>query len=174
MNAFRRLRRAFPPAFARHPRELRRGVALSLILFVAAAHAIGLRAQSPRPMGIVDLLSLPRLTDPQVSPDGRDIVFTRSDADWKSGRRLSHVWRARLDGGQPAQLTHGAENENNPRWSPDGKTVAFITKRGDNEFAQIYLLAVDGGEARQLTAHGSEVSEIRWSPGGTTLYFIAA
>jgi hypothetical protein len=48
-------------------------------------------AQSPRPLGIVDLLSVPRLSDPQLSPDGRDVVFVRSDADWKSGKRVTHI-----------------------------------------------------------------------------------
>ena len=146
---------------------------MALLLAVTAVSAIVVRAQSPRPMSIVDLLSLPRLTEPQLSPDGRDIVFTRSDADWKTGRRVSHVWRARVEGGEPAQLTHGAENETGPRWSPDGRTIAFIAKRGDNEFAQIYLLAVDGGEARQLTTHGSAVSDVTWAPDGSSLYFIA-
>jgi dipeptidyl aminopeptidase/acylaminoacyl peptidase len=148
-------------------------VVLHLVVAIAVAGAASVRAQSPRPMGIVDLLSLPRLTEPQLSPDGRDVVFTRSDADWKSGRRVSHVWRARLDSGQPVQLTHGVENETSPRWSPDGRTIAFIAKRGDNEFAQIYLLAVDGGEARQLTTHGSAVSDITWTPDGASLYFTA-
>jgi dipeptidyl aminopeptidase/acylaminoacyl peptidase len=164
MNAFRS---------ARVGGTLQRVLVLAVLLAAAVVSAMVVRAQSPRPMAIVDLLSLPRLTDPQVSPDGRDVVFTRSDADWKSGRRLSHVWRARLDGGQPVQLTRGAENETDPRWSPDGRTIAFIAKRGDNEFAQIYLLAVDGGEARQLTTHGSAVSDITWTPDGTSLYFTA-
>src|SRR5438093_61353 len=131
------------------------------------------RAQSPRPMGIVDLLSVPRLADPRLSPDGREVVFTKSDADWKSGKRITHIWRARVDGGAPVQLTYGTENENTPRWSPDGRTIAFTTKRGDNEFAQVYLLPVDGGEAKALTSHGSAASEIEWTPDGSALLFTA-
>ena len=130
-------------------------------------------AQSARPMGIVDLLSVPRLSEPELSPDGREAVFVRSDADWKSGKRISHIWRVGLSGGQPRQITNGTDNETGPRWSPDGKTIAFIARRGDDEFEQIYLLSTDGGEARRLTAHGSKVSDISWAPDGSALYFIA-
>ncbi|HEY2152859.1 MAG TPA: hypothetical protein VGH34_18760, partial [Vicinamibacterales bacterium] len=132
------------------------------------------QAQSPRPMGIVDLLNVPRVSDPQVSPDGRSVVFTRGDSDWKSGRRVSHVWRAAVDDGMTVQLTSGTDGETDPRWSPDGKTIAFVTKRNDNEFAQIYLLPTDGGEAHQLSSHASGVSELTWAPDGSALFFIAA
>src|SRR5262249_21300233 len=131
----------------------------------------------PRPMSIVDLLSIPRVADPQVSPDGRDVVYTRGDADWKAGRRVSHLWRARLGGGDAVQLTSGADGENDPPWPPDRKTnpfTAYTAKRGDSEGAQIFLLAVDGGEARQLTAHGAAASNLSWTPDGSAIYFKAA
>ena len=65
------------------------------------------------------------------------------------------------------------DGETTPRWSPDGKTIAFVAKRNGDEFAQIYLLAGDGGEARKLTSHASAVSDLQWSPDGASIYFKA-
>jgi dipeptidyl aminopeptidase/acylaminoacyl peptidase len=145
-------------------------LAASVIVLALTA---GAGTQSPRPMGIVDQLNIPRVADPQLSPDGREVLYTRADADWKAGRRVSHVWRARV-GGETTQLTSGADGENDPRWSPDGKTIAFTAKRGDNDAAQIYVMPVDGGEARQLTSHATAASDLSWAPDGAALYFKAA
>src|SRR5215213_248176 len=94
-------------AFLRRPFRLSGHAFLVPLMLGVATGAIGVRAQSPRPMGLVDLLDIPRLGDPQLSPDGRDVVFTRSESDWKSGRRVTHIWRATVGAaGDPIQLTN--------------------------------------------------------------------
>jgi Tol biopolymer transport system component len=80
-------------------------------------------------MGIVDWLNLPQISNPKISPDGRSVLFTRSVTEWPAGRMITHIWRVEI-GGDPVQLTHGAEGENSPVWAPDGKTIGFIARRG--------------------------------------------
>ena len=106
-----------------------------------AASGCALMAQAPRPMTLVDIINLPQVSDPQLSPDGRQIVFVESVANWKADKRIGHVWRVNADGSGLAQMTSGTDGENSPRWSPDGKTIAFIAKRGaePDAVAQIFL-----------------------------------
>src|SRR5262245_35582945 len=144
-------------------------VTASVLALVLAPSA----ASAQRPMGIVDLINIPRVGDPQLAPDGASVLYTVSRPDWKASKRITHIWRQPMAGGEPLQLTTGTESETAPRFSPDGRQIAFVTKRGDNEFAQVYLLAADGGEARQLTSHASAVSNPTWAPDGSAIYFVA-
>jgi dipeptidyl aminopeptidase/acylaminoacyl peptidase len=127
-------------------------------------------------MTLVDMINLPQVSDPQLAPDGRQIVFVESEANWKADRRISHIWRVNADGSDLMEMTSGADGENSPRWSPDGKTIAFVAKRGaePDSVNQIFLISIAGGEARPLTTHATAVSGIEWSPDGTTIYFRAA
>lgn len=130
-------------------------------------------AQSKRAMTPIDLIEIPRVLDPQLSPNGKQVLYVLERPDWKANRRVGHIWRINADGSGASQLTYGERGETAPRWSPDGKRVAFTTRRGDEEETQIYILEADGGEARQLTKHPAAVSGIQWSPDGKTIFFLA-
>ena len=143
----------------------------TILLLIGSASA----AFAQRAMTLVDFMNIPTINGPQLSPDGKEIVFTKSEPNWKANRRISHVWRVNANGTGLLQLTSGAETEDTPRWSPDGKTIAFVTKRGDAEAVnQIFLLSTAGGEARPVTSHPTAVSGLQWSPDGSALYFRAA
>ncbi len=132
-------------------------------------------AQSPRPMNLIDLMSVPVIANPQLSPDGRQILFVESTPDWKADKRVSHIWRINSDGSGLLKMTTGVEGETDARWSPDGRTIAFVAKRGGADaVAQVFLLSASGGEASELTHHATAVSDIAWSPDGKTIYFRAA
>ena len=130
-------------------------------------------AQSPRPMTLVDVLNVPQVRDPQLSPDGRQILYVLAESNWKANKRVSHIWKINADGSGLMELTTGPDGEADPRWSPDGKTIAFVAKRAEAEVNQIYLLSNGGGEARALTNHATAVSNITWSPDGSLIYFRA-
>ncbi|MEW5981469.1 MAG: S9 family peptidase [Acidobacteriota bacterium] len=142
---------------------------LALSMLVAARPVAAQRA-----MTIVDLLNLANVGDPQVSPDGRQLLYTQSETDWKNNRRVTHVWRVDRDGTGAIQLTRGERGESGARWSPDGRTIAVVARRGDDEASQIYLISNQGGEARRLTSHETAVRNLSWSPDGSAIYFLAA
>jgi dipeptidyl aminopeptidase/acylaminoacyl peptidase len=142
-----------------------------LLLAVAAISPAG--AQAPRAMSIVDMMNIPSLGDPQISPDGKQLLYELTQADWKANRRVGHIWRVNTDGSGTVQLTNGPRGESSSRWSADGAQIAFIATRGDSGQAQIYLIPNSGGEARPLTNHATSVSNITWSPSGDAIFFLA-
>ena len=124
-------------------------------------------------MSIVDLAQLPRVLDPQLSPDGRSLVYMVARADWKANRPVPHLWKQPTGGGAPVQLTSGDFGEQIARWSPDGSSLLFLTRRTESAI-QIYMLPAAGGEARAITQHATSVSQPAWSPDGLSIYFIAS
>ncbi len=153
-------------------RITRRLVACALAFTWAVMPSVD--AQEKRPLSFVDFLEMPTIQDPQLSPDGKRIVFVMDTADWKGNRRVGHLYRIDANGANQVQLTFGERGESSPRWAPDGRTIAFTARRDGDEHNQIYLLDTHGGEARRLTTHQTAPGSLTWASDGKSIYFSAA
>ena len=138
---------------------------LSLLLLTAATTAAVFSQDLPG-LSIVELLEIPSLSQARLSPDGSQLLYVLAEADWKENKRISHIWRQAVGDGEAVQLTRGEKGESSPHWSPDGRLIAFVAKRGEDEHNQIYLLPARGGEAERLTEHKTAPSHLQWAPDG--------
>src|SRR5262249_41764438 len=126
-----------------------------------------------RPMQVDDLFKFKRVSDPQVSPDGKWVVYTVGTVDDVNANKTSStLWLASTDGKTRRQLTRTTKKDRQPRWAPDGKSTLFVSTRSGTP--QLWLIAVDGGEARQLTHVSTGVSDPTWSRDGKRLAFVSA
>ncbi|MFW5748774.1 MAG: prolyl oligopeptidase family serine peptidase [Chloroflexota bacterium] len=125
------------------------------------------------PIAIDDLYQFIKVEDPQISPDGAWVAYVRVTIDRVENGYKRSIWLCPVAGGEPRQLTRG-EKDSQPRWSPDGRTLAFVSARADKP--QIYLLPVQtpGGEARQLTSMANGAGSPAWSPDGEYIAFLSA
>ncbi|GBC84264.1 Dipeptidyl-peptidase 5 [bacterium HR11] len=140
--------------------------------FGAAAVVDGLgpaRAADGHPFTVHDLVAMDRLSDWQVSPDGRHVVFVVSSVDLENNRRRTDLWLVRTDGTGLRRLTTHPANDFNPRWSPDGRTVYFLSTRSGS--SQVWRISVDGGEAEAVTNLPLDVGNLAVSPDGRYLAF---
>src|SRR5205823_8152462 len=164
----------------------------ALILFFSAVAAV---AQAPRGITPEDYFSFEFISDPNVSPDGRLVAYVVTKIDRAQNRRNSSIWMAATDGSPaPWQFTTSPQSSNSPRWSLDGKSLAFLSSRpggdssapaptaspnpvagptpaaaagaasSDQPRNQIYVLSMNGGEAKRITNLKNGVSLFRWSP----------
>ena len=134
-----------------------------------------------QPMVADDLYALRFVGDPRVSPDGARVAFVITVADKERNDYRSRIWLAPIDGSAPPRpLTAGAGKDTGPRWSPDGRRIAFLSdrelptlplgvERGTKTKAQVWVLDLDGGEARQVTALKQGAGDPAWSPDGTQI-----
>ncbi len=132
-----------------------------VLALVAAAPAL---AQSKRPLNVDDLYNLKEVRDPQRSPDGQWVAYTVTRAIKDTDKNDTDIWMVSWDGKQQIQLTSTPEGESSPRWSPDGKYLAFVSSRQGAKGGQIWLLNRAGGEAVKLTDVKGGVSDYAWSP----------
>jgi dipeptidyl aminopeptidase/acylaminoacyl peptidase len=124
-----------------------------------------------------DLLRLEWIADPRISPDGSRVAYTRVTVDEEEDAYLTNLWLADVPGdgvtgAPPRQLTFGGR-DSQPRWSPDGSSLAFVRKPDAKEPGQLCVLPLGGGEARALTALKGGASSPAWSPDGARLAFLS-
>ncbi|MFC3416122.1 S9 family peptidase [Algoriphagus hitonicola] len=128
------------------------------------------QAQEKTNLELSDLFDLEYVSDPQISPDGSRIVFVRNFKDIMSDRDYSNLWISNPDGSNLRQLTHGNQRDYAPRWSHDGKKLAFLSNQ-DDEKVKLYLYYLDSRETITLTNTATPPGAVSWSPDDRQLAF---
>ena len=137
-------------------------------LIIIAVCGAGLTvAADDRMLTIDDLLALRSVSDPQVSPDGNWIAHTVTRVDTEADASSSQIFMASIDSGEVVQLTSDDSDASKPRWSPDGRYLAFLEAKGDEDATtQVWTLDLRGGEAQAFTAVDQGVGDFLWAPDG--------
>jgi dipeptidyl aminopeptidase/acylaminoacyl peptidase len=141
---------------------------LALAATIGAQEKMG--ADESKPLTPEAALNLRSISDLQFSPDGSRVAFVVAEPP-KSDRRPRHIWLYDRKSGSVRQFTFSAKDESFPRWSPDGKQIAFLSNRDDQQ--QIYEMRADGGEAAAVTKGKRSVHSFAWSPDGKQIAFLA-
>jgi dipeptidyl aminopeptidase/acylaminoacyl peptidase len=124
------------------------------------------------PFGVHDMVRMQRVGEPVPSPDGTSLVFTVRTWDPDANKTTTNLWLVSTDGSNLRQLTSGVQQlDTSPTWSPDSKTVAFVSNRSSSR--QIWTIRSDGGESRQVSNLPVDVDNLRWSPKDQTIAFTA-
>src|SRR6202050_5624549 len=146
-------------------------LALAFCLALCAAQVNASDAPARRLLTPDDLYRVEDVGDPQVSPDGLWVAYVVTLNDRESDEARSAIWMVRWDGSQRLALTAAAEGTAKPRWSPDGRYLAFLSTPAGSEKAQILLVDRRGGEAHALTKVAGDIGESAWAPDGKHLVF---
>jgi dipeptidyl aminopeptidase/acylaminoacyl peptidase len=136
----------------------------------AKARSAARRAAAKHPVSPEDNYLLRTVHDPQLSPDGSRVAYVVRSNDRDKNERQTSIWVAASDSKRPARRFTSGTKDGSPRWSPDGRYLAFTADRGDK--AQIFLAPLDGGEAQQITKTPHGVLEFAWSPDGTRIAYV--
>ena len=143
--------------------------AAGLCLSLYAAQAIYAAPPAHRTLVPDDFYRVQDVSDPQVSPDGAWVAYVVTSNDRGADEARSAVWMVSWDGSQHLPLTAAADGTEKPRWSPDGRYLAFMATPAGSEKAQIMLLDRRGGNARQLTSVAGDIGVYAWAPDGKRL-----
>ncbi len=148
---------------------LRRSFVFALLL--AAAISAFAQGSSKHPITFTDMIGMHRMAEPEISRDGKWVAYTVTTPDMDANRGASNIWIVSTAGGAELQLTRSG-HDSSPVWSPDGKTLAFLSSRSGN--SQVYLLSMEGGEAPPLTKLSTGADIVKWSPDGKTIAFTSS
>jgi len=150
----------------------RRACAVALVLSFAVAVSVW---SQPRRMELDDLGRVVRVSDPQISPDGKSIVVVVAHANYEENRYDGELVLVDIATGARRSLTFDRRGVGHPRWSPQGDRLAFLAAGGTGQTgAQIFVLPMAGGDGHRLTSVASGVQQFAWSPDGRTIAFAAA
>jgi dipeptidyl aminopeptidase/acylaminoacyl peptidase len=138
-------------------------------LYATTAACAAAAPGQTHPFSVHDMLAMDRISDPQVSPDGRWIAFVIRKTDLEANLGRTDLWLVGVDGSGLRRLTSHSANDFNPRWAPDGKSLWFISTR--SESAQVWRIPIDGGEAEQITKEPLDVANLLVSPDGKSIAF---
>jgi len=140
------------------------------LLIISGVLCVSASAAEPsHPFSVRDMLAMQRISEHQVSPDGRHIVFTVRTTDLDENKGRTDLWLVRTDGTGLRRLTSDPANDGNPRWTRDGKEVLFISSRSGS--SQVWRIPVDGGEAKQVTDLPLDTGNLILSPDGKLIAF---
>src|SRR5262245_8300260 len=145
-------------------------ILIGLVIVVASAGVMSAQG-GKRPLSLDDLSRIKDVRDPQCAPDGKTVAFVVSQIDVKEDKAGNgHIWTIGIDGQNERQITWSSDSEASPRFSPDGKYLAFTSSRpGKAKGNQVWLLDRSGGEAFQLTEIKGRLQSYEWSPDSKRL-----
>jgi len=141
------------------------------LFFLCLASGSGFAAglDQSHPFSIHDMLAMDRISDPQVSPDGKWIAFVLRKTDLEENKGRTDLWLVSADGIALCRLTSHKASDSNPRWAPDGRSIWFVSAR--SETSQVWRIAIDGGEAEQVTRQPLDVGNLIVAPDGLHIAF---
>ena len=120
----------------------------------------------------LDVFELQYARDPQISPDGSKVVYIRTKMDIMKDGKSSSLWIMNSDGTNHQKLTSLVKNESNPRWSPDGKRISFISNSGDGNGSEIFIYWVDSKQYSSISQLDGSPRSLNWSPDGKSIGFL--